>query len=141
MYTAILHATDLSENHYKMCEQAAEIAKRLNAKLYLIHVVETPDTMVLAQGLGFTEIEKPNALLEDANLVMSILGEAFNLAKNHLFVEFGSAKQIILQKAEELNCQMIIVGHHSPQNIPVTLGSTAHSVVDQAPCDVLTLRE
>ena len=55
MSFVIIHATDLSENHFGMCERAVAIAKKLQAKLYLLHVVETPSSMVLAQGLGFAE--------------------------------------------------------------------------------------
>lgn len=137
MSTTILHATDLSENHFEMCERAVDLAKKLNAKLYLLHVVETPSTMVLAQGLGFTEIESPEPLLEDARSVMTLLGETFGIPKKQLLIELGTPKQHILQKEADLACQMIIVGHHSTNPM---LGNTARSVVDDAKCDVLTLK-
>ncbi|MCX7091472.1 MAG: universal stress protein [Legionellales bacterium] len=137
MSITILHATDLSENHFDMCERAVDLAKKLNAKLYLLHVVETPSTMVLAQGLGFTEIESPEPLLEDARSVMALLGETFGIPKKQLLIELGTPKQRILQKEADLACQMIIVGHHSTNPM---LGNTARSVVDDAKCDVLTLK-
>ncbi|MCR9191151.1 MAG: universal stress protein [Gammaproteobacteria bacterium] len=139
MYTAILHATDLSEHHYKTCQQAAEIAKKFDADLYLLHVIETPSSLVLAQGLGFTEIEDPAPLIEDAETVMSVLRDSLKLSKKQTIVEFGAVKQHILQKATDLQCEMIIIGHHNP-NTPVLLGNTARELVDEANCDVLTLR-
>lgn len=138
MPITILHATDLSEHHFRMCERAVDIAKQLHAKLYLMHVVETPSTLLLAQGLGFTEIENPEPLLEDARGVMAVLGDTFKIPKKQLLVELGSAKQHILQKSTDLSCQMIIIGHHSAK---LMLGNTARSIADEAKCDVLTLRE
>jgi universal stress protein A len=137
MSTTILHATDLSESHFNMCERAVDLAKKLQAKLYLLHVVETPSTMVLAQGLGFTEIESPEPLLEDARSVMALLGETLGIPKKQLLIEWGSPKQHILQKEADLGCKMIIVGHHSTNHM---LGNTARAIVDEAKCDVLTLR-
>lgn len=138
MRPTLIHATDLSENHYKMCERAVDIAERFNAKLYLLHVLETPPSMVLAQGLGFTEIDNPEPLLEDATAVMAILGEAFSIPKKQLLVESGSPKLHILQKANDLDAQVIIIGHHSNKDL---LGNTAKGIIDGASCDVFVLRE
>lgn len=138
MSITILHATDLSEHHFRMCERAVGIAKQLHAKLYLMHVVQTPSTLLLAQGLGFTEIENPEPLLEDARGVMAVLGDTFHIPKKQLLVELGSAKEHILQKGIDLACQMIIIGHHSAK---LMLGNTARAITDAAKCDVLTLRE
>jgi nucleotide-binding universal stress UspA family protein len=135
----IIHATDLSENHFSMCERAVDIAKKFNAKLYLLYVLETPPSMVLAQGLGFTEIEDPKPLLEDAQSVMTLLGETFAIPKKQLIVELGSPKVHVLQKTVDLACQMLIIGHHSNRN--TLWANTARSIVDEAQCDVLTLRE
>ena len=140
MYQNILHATDLSENHFAMCQQAVEIAKRFQAKLYLLHVIEAPVSLQLAQGLGFAELYPPTQMLEDAKTVMAALGEAFNLPLDQQRVEIGSIKTQVLETIQALNCQLIILGRHRPSSLPLFLGSTAHTVVQQAPCDVLTLR-
>ncbi|PJD94301.1 MAG: universal stress protein UspA [Legionella sp.] len=136
MYTSILHATDLSENHFEMCQQAVEIAKRFKADLYLLHVIEQPASMIIAQGLGFTEIESPEPMLQDAQMVMSVLGDGLKIPQNKLFVELGSVVHRIVHKAADLECQLIIIGHHMPQY----MSNTARTIVDEAKCDVLTLR-
>ena len=138
MYTHILHATDLSENHFDMCQQAVEIAKCFHAKLYLLHVIQPPASLQLAQGLGFAEFDCP--IKEDAEAVMRTLGEALKIPVNQQFVEIGSIKTNILNKVEELSCNLIIIGSHSPSGLPAFLGSTAHAIVHHAKCDVLTLR-
>ena len=138
MRPTVLHATDLSENHFRMCERAVDIAQRFNAKLFLLYVLETPPSIVLAQGLGFTEIDNPEPLLEDATAVMAVLGETFKIPQKQLLVESGSPKIHILKKATDLNTNMIIIGHHTNNRL---LGNTARSITDEAKCDVLILRE
>ena len=140
MYTHILHATDLNEHHYAMCQQALNIAKKFHAKLYLLHVIEQPLSLQVAQGLGFAEFDSPSPIKNDAQMVMSTLGDALNIPVEQQFVEIGSIKQHVLNKAEALGCDLIIIGSHTPSNLPAFLGSTAHAVVHAAHCDVLTLR-
>lgn len=138
MYTHILHATDLRENHFHMCQQAVAIAKCFRARLYLLHVIQPPASLQLAQGLGFAEFDQP--IKDDAEAVMRTLGEALNIPTSQQFVEIGSIKINVLKKVEELSCNLIIIGSHSANKLPSFLGSTAHAVVHHAKCDVLTLR-
>lgn len=138
MYTNILHATDLSQSHYHITERAAEIAKQFNAKLYLLHVIELPTSIQIAQGLGFAELANP--VPDDAQTVLSLIGENLDIPAEQQFVEIGSVKEHIFKKVKELNCQLIIIGNHSITGITSYLGSTAHAVVNHAPCDVMTLK-
>ena len=138
MYTNILFATDLLSNHNHLSEKAALVAKQFNAKLYLLHVIELPASIQLAQGLGFTELANPSK--EDAQTVLSLIGENINIPLAQQFVEIGSIREIVLSKAKELGCELIIVGSHSTSGIESILGSTAHSIVNHSTCDVMTLR-
>ena len=139
MYHHILHATDLSETHFDLCEQALALSKKFNACLYLIHVIEAPTSLQLAQGLGFAEIEIPEK--EDAEVVMKVLGDALHLPQKQLFVETGSIKQRVLEKLTVLNGDLLVIGsHHRPHDLSRFLGSTARSLVEHAQSDVLTLR-
>lgn len=138
MYTTILHATDLSENHFDICKQAVEIANCFGAKLHLLHVIEPPPSLQLAQSLGFAEVPTPSK--EDALTVMKLLGEALNIPPEQQHVEIGSTKQHVLDMVKELGANLIIIGSHTPNALPAFLGSTAHAIVHRADCDVLTLR-
>lgn len=138
MYTHILFATDLNENHFAMCQQAVAIAKQFHAKLFLLHVIEPPATLQLAQGLGFAEFDSP--IKGDAETVLAALGEALDIPTEQQFVEVGSIKTHVLDKVASLGCTLIIVGAHTPSKIPSFLGSTAHEIIRDATCDVLTLR-
>ncbi|HFD2405461.1 TPA: universal stress protein, partial [Legionella pneumophila] len=105
---------------------------------YLLHVIELPTSILIAQGLGFTELANPSK--EDAQTVLSLIGENLQIPQEQQFVEIGSVKEHILNKAKDLNCQLIIIGSHSATGLPSILGSTAHVVVNHSVCDVLTLK-
>ncbi|HHT0591859.1 TPA: universal stress protein [Legionella anisa] len=138
MYKNILFATDLLKEHNHLTEKAIAIAKQFDAKLYLLHVIELPASFQLAQGLGFTELANPAK--DDAQTVLALIGENFNIPREQQFVEVGSVKEHIFSKVKELNCQLIIIGSHSSTGLQAFLGSTAHAAVNHAPCDVVTLR-
>lgn len=138
MYSCILHATDLSENHFELCQKAMALAKTFKAKIYFLHVIEQPAFSQLAQGLGFAELGKPAS--DDAETVMQLLGDAVGLPVNHQYIATGTAYQQILDKINELGCDLVILGSHPNSAIPRFLGSTAHAVMQHATCDVMTLR-
>ena len=138
MYTNILYATDLTSEHNHLTEKAADFAIKFNATLYLLHVIDLPTSIQLAQSLGFTELANP--VKDDAITVLTLIGETLNIPIKQQFVEIGPIKNHIFNKARELNCQLIIIGSHSPTGFPAFLGSTAYATVNHAPCDVLILR-
>lgn len=138
MYTTILHATDLSANHFKLCQQAQKFAKSMGADIHFLHVIEPPASLQLAQGLGFAEVINPSK--KDVEAVMHILGEALDIPANHQHVELGSIYQQVLAMIDKLGCELVILGRHTESDLPMFLGSTAHSIVNHAPCDVLTMR-
>ena len=138
MYSTILHATDLSDTHFDLCEQAVKLAQALGAKLHLIHVIETPSTLQVSQGLGFAEIEPP--IKDDAEIVMKVLGDALHLDADRLYVETGSVRQKVLEKMQKLSADLLVIGSHKPHDLSEILGSTAKVLVEHAPTDVLTLR-
>lgn len=138
MYTNILFATDLLTKNDNLNKKAAQIAKQFNATLYLLHVIELPASIQLAQGLGFTELANPSK--EDARTVLSLMGENLGIPESQQYVEIGSVKEIILQKMKDLKCQLIIIGSHSTSGVEYLLGSTAHAIINRSSCDVMTLR-
>ena len=138
VYTKILHATDLKENHYSMCQQAIDIAKRFDAQLYLLHVIEMPPSHQLAQGLGFAELINP--MKDDAITVLSLVGDALGIAPEYQYVEIGSIKTHVLQKIQIIGCELLIMGSHATIHIPAFLDSTAHTILYNIPCDVLIIR-
>lgn len=125
MYKNILHATDLSDQHFEICKKAMTIARHFHAKLHLLHVIEAPLSLQVAQGLGFAEISPP--LIDDAITVIRALGEALHIPVKQQWVEIGTLKILLSEKARELDCSLII------------LGKTTHHFIEDTPCDVLLL--
>ena len=73
MYTNILFATDLLNEHNHLVKKADAIAKQFNATLYLLHVIELPPSVQLTK-LGFAELANPSK--EDAQTVLSLVVKA-----------------------------------------------------------------
>lgn len=138
MYKNILHATDLKQNHYHICEQAIQIARNLNAKMHLLHVIDPPPFLQLAQGLGFAEIIKP--VKDDAQAVINILGETFKLEPQYLHIEIGNVKTKVCEMAHTLGSDLIIIGNHETGSLSTFLGSNAYSIISHAHCAVLTIK-
>lgn len=139
MYKNILHATDLAKDHFYMCEQAAKLAEKLSAKLFIMHVIEPPVSLQIAQGLGFTEIYNPCEAEKNAISILQMIGESLDIPTSQQFVEIGSIKQHVIDKAKDLECNLIIIGHHTQHKLPGFLESTARLMINDSPCDVLTI--
>lgn len=138
MYKTILHATDLNNHHYNLCEQSVKLANALGSSLYFLHVIEIPASLQWAHSLGFAELATPET--QGAKEVMLALGDAFNIKPDCLLVEVGPAWTHILNKIKELSCDLVIIGSDLHSTLPSYLGSTAHTIIHRAPCDILTLR-
>src|SRR3990167_821104 len=108
MYKTILHATDLKQNHYDLCNKSVQLAKNFKASLYFIHVIEIPTSLQWAQSLGFAELATPSK--EGAQMVMTTLKEAFNLPSSNFYIEIGSPYLHILELVKQLKCDLIILG-------------------------------
>ena len=53
----------------------------------------------------------------------------------------GSAADVIVQYAESVDAELVVVGTHGRSALArLTLGSTAASVIESAPCSVLVVR-
>lgn len=137
MYKILLHPTDLSENHYYLCEKARQLADQLGAELHLLHVIEIPTSLQWAQSLGFAELEKPSK--EGAEAVMLTLGEALNVPESNLHVDIGSVHDNILSKINALGCDLTLLGKHSGGTMNHILGSTVRNIILYAPCGVIVV--
>lgn len=68
------------------------------------------------------------------------MGKRIGIPENRQIVKIGSAKFVILEEAERINADLIIVGSHGRHGIRVILGSTANGVLHGAKCDALAVR-
>ena len=141
MFTKILTAVDGSEISGRAVERAAELAKQSGAELHLIYVIDagfiSPGPGDSVRDLvhqrfeteGKDALEKFTAKAKDAGVSV----------ESHL--EVGHAGNTIIKKAEELACDLIIVGSLGKSKLDrLLLGSVSSHVVNYAKTNILVVR-
>ncbi len=134
----LLLATDLMEGSHSLGLKAIKIAKQLSATLSIIHVIEIPTSAHYAQALGFADILAPS--VKSAQAVLATLSDELGIPIERQYVKDGCTVRLIIQLADTLNVDAIIIGSHSQNAFHTLLGSTASTILHKAKCDVLTLK-
>ncbi len=136
-YNHILLATDLSEDSKQVAHKALDMAEHYGSKITMLHVVESLPPYAVGY-LGSVNIEQE--LLEKAEKDLAALAKEIVVPEANQKIEIGSVKTVILDTAQTLSADLIIVGSHGRHGIGLLLGSTATAVLHGAICDVLVIR-
>ena len=136
-YKHILLATDLHADNKPVIEQAVALAKRNNAKLSVVNVLPHIPYYRARKGTKNTPRsfrphfgKYPGLKALEAQIDLE--------ADFHLL--HGSPKRKIVKLAEELNCDIVVIGSHGRYGVERFIGSTANGVLQRAHCDVLVIR-
>ncbi|MGZ5009767.1 MAG: universal stress protein [Methylobacter sp.] len=140
-YQHILLAVDYSEHDDRVARRAKDLAKKHQAKLSIIHVLDNipmPDTgygtvISLAEDSGYE-------LLEAEKTKLMQIGEQLNIVTANRWLIWGVPQQEIIQLAEREQVDLIVVGSHGRHGLALLLGSTANSILHYAGCDVMMIR-
>ena len=141
----ILYTTDLSKNSAYAFRYAINSAQKHDAQIHILHVVETtpPSTeRLLETVLSHDKIEKVRQETKES-LIRQIENRLTEFAKRELkddpdtlervatiMVRIGDPAEEILKKAEETNCDIVIMGTHGKGLIEHTfLGSVSEKVL------------
>jgi len=123
-------------------ERAADMDRRYDAQLTMLHVVEH-----LQEDRSNVEIAPENVdpaayREEKARVSLAELGKHLGYDKMGREVRIGthSARHEIVRFAEEQSIDLIVVASHGRHGITSIPGSTTYGVTHSAPCDVLTVR-
>ena len=138
MYKKVLFATDFDEVGLNAAYKAKKIADENKAVLYLVHVVEPIPAYAYPGFAGFAEVEE--SIREQAQHELNTLAEHLGVAKPYRLLESGLIKNEILRVAEEHKIDLIVAGSHGKHGLALLLGSTAHAILNSAPCDMLIVR-
>ena len=142
-FKAILFATDFSESSDFSFGYALSMAKRYNARLYVVHVINEPVDLrgFYVPHISFEKLEEE--IEEGAQKMME------KFCRTHIkdydnfesFIMPGIPYDEIIKKAEELSCDLIMMGTHGRTGLDhVLFGSTAEKVVRKSPVPVMTIR-
>lgn len=140
IYKKILLAVDLHPVCEDITTQAAvQVANKSHAKLYVIHAIEPIHAYSVGQAYPMIE-EVEKKIESEVKKNLGNLGKKYGINPSEQLVEIGPPVSVILDQAEKLNVDLIIVGSHGRHGIRLLLGSTANAVIHLAKCDVLAVR-
>jgi len=144
MIKKILIPIDFSNYSKKALQYSISFAKRFNAELVLVYVIEP---MIYPADLSMGQMVIPQA---DVDLSEKSKNDLTELAKNEIgenlkftvLIKTGKPFMEIIETAKEVDSDIIIMATHGHTGVEHLLfGSTAEKVVRKAPCPVLTIRE
>jgi nucleotide-binding universal stress UspA family protein len=128
----ILCATDFASNSPQVAQKAVALAENFRAKLTLLHVFE-----------DYTELgSRPRPIEDNISRLRELIPlDAVLQYPPETLLEFGSASERILKVASEREVDLIVLGARASLDVGSTHlpWSTAHHVIAQAHCPVLTL--
>ena len=137
-FRRVLFATDFTAEAQAAAPYAISMAQENQARLLLLHVMRDPDAKTnrrTAQDSVANVMHQLNELVPP---------EAELWCRPEATVRFGNPAQRILEAAEELEADLIVLGVRDAAGhigAATHLGrTTAHKVVAHAPCPVLTVR-
>lgn len=139
-YSKVLLAVELDSTCDDLpCIRAKEIIEEFQAELFLLHAIEHLSSYGAAYGVAAgADIEE--ILLENSRDSMRKIAKKLAISEDNQIIKVGPAKTLILEEAERLGIDLIIVGSHGRHGIRLLLGSTANAVLHGAKCDVLAVR-
>lgn len=140
VYQSILLAVDLHPNcDAIVAQRAMDIAKQFGvSKLSIVHAVEHINAYGVAQAYP-TVLDLEDQMSQEAKTALAAFAARYSIPPESQFVEVGSPKSVILNKADEVKADLIVVGSHGRHGISLLLGSTANAVVHHAHRDVLAV--
>jgi len=128
---SILYATDFTAASPRVAPLAFSLASQFQSRLTLMHAIEGDPR------LG----DRPESADEDLRRLQHDVPKSASLAyAPGIAIEFGSAWHCIVNKAAELEADLIVLGAHPSDHITHLPWSTVHQVVAHATCPVLTVR-
>ena len=141
-YRHVLIASDLSDVAATGALRAAKIAGAFRARLSLLHVVghfpeDLPNDLIPPEDVDPAQFFVQHALQRLRQLARQI---GRPRARIKVVLSPGSTAHAIVQCAQEIGVDLIVLdsaGHHVAAQL---FGSTVTSIVNASSCDVLTVR-
>jgi nucleotide-binding universal stress UspA family protein len=141
LYRRILVGTDFSAASTAAFEQGFKLAEQNGAELLIAHANAIPSCVSYMPPESYGEWEI-HCRTEAEKTVGALIQKAHNEGvKAHMLLLEGLADDAILEAAERLGVDLIVIGTHGRRGISrFFMGSVAAHVVSRARCAVLTVR-
>lgn len=142
MSQKILVPIDFSDFNRTVISKAVDHAKLINGEIYLLHVA-TLDIGVIVSETGFTylpELEQ-TALNEEADQLSKLKVEIEHKGiKCETMVKQGIPADIIVQEANDLNVDLIVIGSRGHNSLyTMFVGSVATDVIKHSSLPLLVV--
>lgn len=133
-YRHIVVAADLNDQGLMTIYKAVRMAKRYNARLTLLNVLDSVPTgdakeADAAQRLRLRGLEAFTSVIEGLEVEKTVLATS------------ASVDQAVSEYSMQQKADLIVIGSHKFRGLCVLLGSTAKRVIESAHCDVLVVHE
>jgi universal stress protein A len=143
----ILVATDFSEASAPATAYSFSLARALNARLSILHVVPEDDVRVITAIRAYLQSEVTpeilvNTLYTEATKRLATLVEEAHAAElvHERLVVTGDPAAEIMRCAAAKQVPLIIIGSHGRRGVTrFLMGSVAERVLREAPCAVLVV--
>lgn len=140
----ILIPIDFSDTSKNALEHAAQICKKFDAKLHLMHVYTSFNMSVLPNidvvGYQRNDSETKDLITEELNNIGNELNQKFNISYQ-IEVRDGSISKEIAAAATETKADLIVMGTHGVSGFEeFFLGSNAYRTVTASTVPVLTVQ-
>jgi nucleotide-binding universal stress UspA family protein len=139
-HNKILVPTDCSEQSTEAIHRAGVLARKFNAEVHLLHIVE-PSLYFETDMLAIPPLEELDQEVHKGALRrLKAQAELFDFGVVvHLKESVGDPSRSICKFATSLPADLIVIGKHGKKNVVehLLVGSTTERVVAHAPCSVL----
>jgi nucleotide-binding universal stress UspA family protein len=133
--------TDFSTASTAAFEQGLKLAKQNGAELLVAHASVVPSTLCFMPPESYIEWEERCRTEAEKNLVPLMQKARQEGVKAHKLLLEGLADNVIIETAERLGVDLIVIGTHGRRGVSrFCMGSVASRVVSRALCAVLTAR-
>ena len=140
-YKHIVVAVDQSEDSEKIGRQALVVAKRNHAKITLLNILEGISLSAGYELMPVIPQVSDSEMIAEAKKSMRELSFKLGIPDaDTLVISALSTKEGILKAAEDLNADLLVIGSHTRYGLGVLLGSTSGSIINDSPCDILTVK-
>lgn len=138
-YHHILYATDLGQHEKLVRNRLKSVMEQNKSKVSIVHVVESmPVFMDMSGYLNTAEII--DRIQQEAKTALKKIAKDLEIAEDRQHIVLGSPKASIIELANKIKADLIVIGAHNRHLIDNLIGSTTDAVLRTASCDVLAVR-